>query len=97
MQTASSRLIAACFSMSAFAVAIVSGLACDNAAGEILWRAFIAMLVCYPAGFTVGMICEGVIAAHIAAHQEANPAPDSANFDARAPSATTDGADPLMV
>jgi len=82
MQTVSSRLIATCFALSAFAVAIISGLSSGNPSSEVLWRAIIAMMACYPLGLVIGMVCERIISAHIEAHEQANPAPDSNNVEA---------------
>jgi hypothetical protein len=90
MRTVANRLIAACFALSAFAVAIVSGLSSGNPAGEVLWRAFIAMTACYPLGLMIGMVCERVIIGHIEAHERANPAPDSLSVDAAAHAAAGD-------
>jgi hypothetical protein len=61
------RVIASCFALAAFAVAVASGLMSDSAAAQILLRAVLAMIVCYPVGLIVGMICEGVIRTHLAA------------------------------
>lgn len=96
MNAVSSRVIAACFALSAFAVAIISGLASDNPVGMILGRALIAMFVCYPVGLMVGVVCERAIIDHVRAHREENPAPDSvsrANGDA----AESDSGEPAIV
>src|SRR5437870_4242815 len=74
----SPRIIAACFAMASFAVAILAGLASENPSSSVLFRAMIAMFVCYPVGMMVGMVCDRVIMAHVEAHRNANPAPDSA-------------------
>jgi hypothetical protein len=57
------RVISACFALASFAVAILAGLASENPASRILGRALIAMMVCYPVGMLVGMVCERIIAA----------------------------------
>jgi hypothetical protein len=79
------RVIAACFAMSAFAVAVISGAATGNPAAQILLRALVAMTVCYPVGLIAGLICARVIDAHVREHaagsssalptQPAEPAP----------------------
>ena len=74
---ATSRIIAGCFSLASFGVAVLSGLASDNTASLILFRALMVMFVCYPLGWIVGMICQHVIDEHIIQHKAANPAPDS--------------------
>ena len=62
-----SRVLAGCVALTAFA-----GLASGNEAGAILVRAIMAMILCYPVGLVVGMICERVIAMH-------SPSPDEEN------------------
>ncbi len=65
MTIVSSKIIAGCFALCAFAVAIVAGLASGNSAAQILLRAILAMLVCYPVGFIAGLVCEYVVRSHI--------------------------------
>jgi hypothetical protein len=60
------RIIAACFALAAFSVAIVAGLASGNDAAQILLRAVLVLLVCHPVGLVAGMICESVIRSHAA-------------------------------
>lgn len=71
------KVIAGCFSLAAFGVAVVAGLASDNPTLTILTRALICMIVCYPIGWLIGMICQRIIEDHIHIHKQANPAPDS--------------------
>lgn len=59
--------IAGCFALSAFAVAVVAGLAGGNATSSILARALLAMIVCYPMGLLVGLICQRVVQEHLQA------------------------------
>lgn len=73
-------MIAGCFALSAFAVGVLAGLASDNPAPQVLGRAIICMLVCYPVGLVIGMVCVRVIAAHVEAHRKANPIPDEAKL-----------------
>lgn len=77
----SSKVISACFALASFAVAILAGLASDNPASSVLARALMAMIICYPVGLVVGMICERLIVAHIEAHQLANPVVESVKSD----------------
>ncbi len=70
------RIIASCFSLAAFSVAVLSGVAQDNPAAGVLVRAMISMVVCYPVGWGVGRLCQFVINNHIRVHEAANPAPD---------------------
>ena len=64
------HVLGGCFAMAAFAVAVVAGLARDNTPSAILLRAVIAMIVCYPVGMLVGMMCRRVLQEHTQAHQE---------------------------
>ena len=56
--------------MAAFAVAVVAGLARENTPSAILLRAVLAMIVCYPVGMLVGMMCLRVLQEHVKAPQE---------------------------
>ena len=69
----SSKVIAGCFALSAFVVAILAGFAVENAAGQIIWRAALAMIVCYPLGLIAGTICTRVIALHVSEYGKVNP------------------------
>lgn len=71
MSKTPSSAIAGCFALSAFAVAVVAGLAAQNPASSILVRALIAMIVCYPVGLIIGLICQRLMFDHIEAHQKA--------------------------
>ena len=57
-------VIAACFALSAFLVAIMAGLAAGHPAVTVLVRACGAMILCYPAGLIVGMLCQRVLSWH---------------------------------
>ena len=48
----------------AFTVAILAGLAAGNPAITILVRALIAMVLCYPMGLAVGLLCRRVVDEH---------------------------------
>lgn len=76
-------MIAGCFALSAFTVAIIAGVAGANSAFDVVWRALLAMLLCYPVGYVVGMLCERTVDDHIksttaAAHHAAVPATNEA-------------------
>ena len=66
MTCVAGRAIAGCFALAAFSVAVVAGLAGGNTATAILVRALIAMIVCYPLGMLVGVLCRRVIDQHLA-------------------------------
>lgn len=84
MFSRSSSVIAGCFALSAFAVAVLAGLATDNPAAQVLGRAIVCMLVCYPVGLAIGLVCVRVISAHVEAHRQANPIPGEAKLAPKA-------------
>ncbi len=65
MTGTASRAVAGCFALAAFTVAVVAGLAGGNNAVLILGRALVAMIVCYPLGLAVGLVCRQVIQQHL--------------------------------
>ncbi|HRP61764.1 MAG TPA: hypothetical protein PK400_00545 [Phycisphaerales bacterium] len=65
-----SSVMAACFALAAFAVATFAGLAVGNAATLVLMQALLAMVICYPVGLIVGIVCERVIDMHLASQAE---------------------------
>ena len=74
MKGSPGHVVAACFGLTAFAIAIVAGLASDTPANSVLSRSVIAMILCYPVGLVVGMICDRVIQSHLSTLQaEADP------------------------
>ena len=72
MTGAASRAVAGCFALAAFAVAVVAGLAGGNTPSSILVRALMAMVVCYPVGLVIGLVCQRVIEEHVKASPAAN-------------------------
>lgn len=66
MTGVASRAIAGCFSLAAFSVALIAGLAGGNTATSILMRALFAMVACYPLGLLVGYACRHVVEQHLA-------------------------------
>ena len=74
MNAVTSNVIAACVALAAFAVAVVAGLFSGNDAAAVLLRALLAMLVCYPVGMLIGIVCQRVIADHLRALDAAQAA-----------------------
>ena len=74
MKGTASKAVAGCFALAAFTVAVVAGLAGGNTAISILGRALVAMIVCYPLGLLVGIVCRQVIQQHL--REPADPADD---------------------
>jgi len=67
------KVFAGCMALSAFAIAIIAGLAADNPSDAILSRALIALVVCYPAGWLIGAVAERAIDEHLRAYARDNP------------------------
>ncbi len=76
MAGAASRAVAGCFALAAFSVAVVAGLAGGNAPSSILVRALIAMIVCYPVGLVIGLVCQHVVEEHVKARSDASVVPE---------------------
>ncbi|MCH6552037.1 MAG: hypothetical protein IH804_08495 [Planctomycetes bacterium] len=76
MKPVPSNVIGACFSLAAFAVAILAGLVSGNGVTSILVRAVLAMIVCYPVGLIIGLVCQRVVDDQVAGYREANPIAD---------------------
>ena len=69
------QVIAACLALAAFAVAIISGLSADVTATSVLVRAVVSMLICYPVGLVIGMVCQRILGEHLESHQLEHPLP----------------------
>jgi hypothetical protein len=76
MTGAASRAVAGCFALAAFAVAVVAGLAGGNTPSSILLRALMAMIVCYPIGLVIGLVCQHVIEEHVKTRSTATAVSD---------------------
>jgi putative Mn2+ efflux pump MntP len=71
------KVIAASLALSAFAVAVVAGLAAGNPPRSILFSAVVSMIACQILGLFIGSLAERAIADHLAAHKAANPIPSA--------------------
>ena len=65
------QTIAVMFALSAFAVAIVSGIAADVQASQVLLRSAVAMILCYVIGWGIGLVCEHVIRSGVSSQRTA--------------------------
>ncbi len=70
-----SRVIAVCFGLVAFAIALVMGLSAGNETLVILQRAILAMLGCMMVGWVVGVIAQRAVQDRIDAYKKENPIP----------------------
>ncbi|MHC5027965.1 MAG: hypothetical protein ACYTGR_14515 [Planctomycetota bacterium] len=82
MNAAPGHVIASCFALSAFVVGLISGLAAQNPAVTVLVRALLAMIICYPLGVLVGVVCQRAVNGHVAAHRR-HPDGDHQDGDRR--------------
>ena len=71
MKAVPSQVIAGCFAMSAFVIAIIAGLSVHNEASSVLFRAMAAMFIAYPVGLIAGSMCAGVVREHARTTQSA--------------------------
>jgi hypothetical protein len=69
------KVVAAVFALSAFAIALVAGIAAGNDAATVLLRALLALVACQVVGLFAGMIVERVIQEHETRYREENPVP----------------------
>ncbi len=67
--------IAACYALSAFAVAIISGLATDRNAEAILESALISLMLCYVVGVFVARAADVAVRERLARLRVAEPVP----------------------
>lgn len=65
------KVIAASLGLSAFAVAVIAGLAADNPAGTILARALVSMAVCHAVGWGIGAAAERAAQEAVRAYEAA--------------------------
>ena len=77
MNAVSGKVVASCFALAGFAVAIVAGLAAEVDSAQILLRSAVAIIVCYPIGMLAGSVCQRVVQSHITAYKAAHPGADS--------------------
>jgi len=69
------NVIAAAFSLSAFAVAVVAGMGARNPAASVLLNAVVAMVVCYALGRAAGAVIAHALGEHLAVYVKAHPVP----------------------
>ncbi len=67
------KVIASSFALTAFAGAVIVGMAVGNSTSTVLLRAMATMGVCLVVGYIVGMIVQRMNDRGIAAYKEAHP------------------------
>ena len=86
------RIIATCFSITAFVAALLIGaIWAGNPMLTVLYRALIVMLACYPIGLVVGGILQRVIEEDIEAYRQAHPIPGEDDSQTRSDKTADDG------
>lgn len=70
---ATTKVIGACCGLSAFAIAIVAGMAVDNPLDDVLTRAIVCLFGGNVVGWGVGMVCERTVQDGIASYKGARP------------------------
>ncbi|MBZ0172506.1 MAG: hypothetical protein K8E66_09025 [Phycisphaerales bacterium] len=76
-----SKIFASALGLTAFAVATTAGLANGAAGGEILIRAIISMVVCYPIGLVLGFISGHAVDEFTAAYKSNQPVCEVPSLD----------------
>jgi hypothetical protein len=67
------RLIASCFGLSGFAVAVVAGMASGNEGSRILVVALCSLIVCHIVGLAAGLIGESIVNEYMKNYRDARP------------------------
>lgn len=72
---APSRIIASCFALSAFAIALIAGLSAGRSVSEILSTAVFALLGCYILGLIVASVANVAVSERIEQVKAEKPIP----------------------
>lgn len=67
------KIIGACFGLTAFAIATIAGLLAGNAAEVVIGRALVSMVICQVVGWVIGFIGERTVTDAIREYQSARP------------------------
>ena len=70
------KMIAAVFALTAFAVALVSGLAAGNTSTRILTTALVSLAGCHVLGLALAAVAERVVKDHVESYRAARPVPE---------------------
>ncbi len=73
MLTIPAKIIATCFALVAFAAALVIGALVGNPLGTVLFRALVAMCICWLVGYLVGLVAQRTVELNIARYKQAHP------------------------
>ncbi|MFN0133273.1 MAG: hypothetical protein ACKVW3_12205 [Phycisphaerales bacterium] len=61
----SARVMAAIFALSAFAIAVISGMAVGNPTQVVIRQALVSLAVCFVVGVAIGLVFEQVVSEHV--------------------------------
>jgi putative Mn2+ efflux pump MntP len=67
------RLIASCFGLAAFAVAVVAGMAAGNEGSRILMVALFSLVICHIVGLAAGLIGERIVEEYMKQYRSSRP------------------------
>lgn len=73
-----SKVIGFVFALTAFAVAIVAGMAAGDSAENVLPRALMVLFVCHLIGLVLGSVVNHVLNEHLVRYEAEHPIPDVA-------------------
>lgn len=68
-----SRLIASCFGLSGFAVAVVAGMASGNEGSRVLTVALCCLILCHIVGLAAGLIGESIVNEYMKNYRQGRP------------------------
>ncbi len=71
-----SSVIATSFALLAFAAVVAVGVASEVSASTVLWRATLAMLVCWPIGRIVGEVAMAAVGRSVERYRAEHPLPE---------------------
>jgi len=71
--TISARVIATCFALGSFTAALLIGAAVGNEPLTILWRATVAMGLCWLIGLVVGQVMQRSVDDHVERYKQSHP------------------------
>jgi hypothetical protein len=94
MNGSPAQVVAGCFALCAFAVAILAGLSAGNDAATVLLRAILSMAACYVVGLVIGLLCSTAIRSGQDSTDTGAPGGESA---ANAPKVRDQQDDPIVV
>lgn len=83
------RVIGGCLGLAAFAIAIVSGLASNAEASDILVRALISLFACHFVGTLIAMAMNVAVSENVTQYERANPLKPGPPASSAAPAPST--------